>query len=239
MKILVIIPAYNEEDNIVTVVENIKATMPDGDCIVVNDGSTDHTLDICRQKGIAVLNLPINLGIGGAVQLGYIYANRNGYDVAVQVDGDGQHDPRYLKHLIAQIARGDADLVIGSRFIEKQGFQSTFLRRLGIKFFHKLLRLCCGTNIIDTTSGFRACNKAVIDYFATHYPEDYPEPESIMTLKREGFRISEVPVVMAPRRGGISSINSLQPLYYMLKVTLAILIDRLKPRKRNLQQGKV
>lgn len=237
MKKLIIIPAYNEEKNIGNVVNGIKQHAPDFDYVVINDSSTDNTFETCKQNGITVINLPINLGIGGAVQTGYIFAYRNNYDIAVQVDGDGQHNPRYLNDLVRLIELGQADMVIGSRFIEKEGFQSTFMRRLGIKYFHRLLKLCSGINICDTTSGFRACNKPVIKYFATAYPEDYPEPESIMTLMREKFRIVEVPVRMEERKGGTSSIRALKSVYYMIKVTLAILIDRVKPNKRRLSQG--
>lgn len=237
MKKLIIIPAYNEEKNIVGVVKNVKKYAPDFDYIVVNDCSTDNTIKVCKENNIEVISLPVNLGIGGAVQTGFIYAYRNNYDIAVQLDGDGQHNPRYLNKLVEMIERKEADMVIGSRFIEKKGFQSTFLRRVGINYFYKLLRLCCGVEIYDTTSGFRACSKPVIRYFASSYPEEFPEPESIITLKMERFKIAEVPVIMEERNGGISSIRSLKSIYYMIEVTLAILLARVKPSKRKCYGG--
>lgn len=232
MKKLIIIPAYNEEKNIVNVVANIKQHAPDFDYVIINDCSTDSTLEVCRENNFNVINLPFNLGIGGAMQTGYMHACRNGYDIAVQIDGDGQHDPQYLKLMTGPIESGQADIVIGSRFIEKEGFQSTLARRIGIKYFSKLLRLLSGFRITDATSGFRACNKQVIKYFAASYPKDYPEPESIMVLAREKFNIAEVPVVMKERAEGTSSIRYYKKIYYMVKVTLAILIDRIKPKKR-------
>ena len=232
MNKLIIIPAYNEEENIVKVITEIEKNDLGFDYIIINDCSKDNTLKICKDNNFNVIKLPINLGIGGAMQAGYIYALRNNYDIAIQIDGDGQHDPSYIKSLVKPIELGQADLIIGSRFIEKEGFQSSFMRRIGINYFNMLLKLFTGIRITDPTSGFRACNKTIISYFANNYPKDYPEPESIMTLLKEGFRIIEIPVKMKERVGGQSSIRLLKSIYYMIKVTLAILIAREKSTKR-------
>lgn len=229
MKTLVIIPAYNEEENISLILQQIaeqKEIKPD--ILVVNDYSTDQTSKICKKTGVKVIDLACNLGIGGAVQTGYKYAFRHKYDFAVQIDGDGQHDAKYLADLIKPLEENNADIVIGSRFIAKEGFQSTIMRRLGIKFFSDLIKLLTGQKITDPTSGFRACNSKVIELFAQKYPKDYPEPESIVFLKRNNFKILEIPVVMKERLGGKSSIIHLKPAYYMIKVTLAMIIENLR-----------
>lgn len=222
-RVLVIIPAYNEEDNIVATVQSVV------DCgydyVVVNDGSTDNTLQICKDNGINVLDLAQNLGIGGAVQAGHKYAQRFGYDIDVQVDGDGQHDPSYIPHLIKEIANG-SDLVIGSRFLEKtDGFQSTFMRRLGIKWLSYVISITTHSKISDPTSGFRACGAKAIGLFCKKYPADYPEPDSAVAAMVKGLSVTEVPVVMKERQGGKSSISGFSSVYYMIKVTLAIIIS--------------
>lgn len=229
MKTLAIVPAYNEEMNIVRVIETIRECGPaDLDIVVVNDGSQDRTAECARAARAVVLDCPINLGIGGAVQTGFRYAVQNGYDVAVQVDGDGQHDPAYLSALFRPIAEQRADVVIGSRFLERGGFRSTVLRRIGIAFFQALNSLILRQRITDNTSGFRAYGAPALRYLADHYPTDYPEPESVVMLGRAGFRIAEIPVVMRERQGGKSSITHLRSWYYMIKVTLAILMDTLR-----------
>ncbi|MFP4369902.1 MAG: glycosyltransferase family 2 protein [Candidatus Kapaibacterium sp.] len=230
MKVLLIIPAYNESTNITRLLVDIGRNGNIYDTLVVNDGSEDDTAVKARHKGAKVLDLPMNLGIGGAVQTGYHYAYSKGYDAAVQVDGDGQHSPEFIKKLIEPIENGEADMVIGSRFIENNGFQSSFFRRIGIGYFRGLIRFITGQSISDPTSGFRACNRAVIEAFTKYYPADYPEPESIVFLKRKKFRIKEVPVQMRERNGGISSIRAFRIPYYMIKVTLAILIDKFKKK---------
>lgn len=232
MRRIIIIPAYNEQDNILGVVKNIQKSISNWDYIVINDCSTDNTKIVCIENNINTITLPINLGIGGAMQTGYQYAYENGYDIAVQIDGDGQHDPIYLDQFLHFIENEEVDLVIGSRFITKVGFQSSHMRRLGIKYFQFLLKVLTGLKITDATSGYRVCNKKIIEYFAHYYPKDYPEPESIMTVHREGFKIKEIPVVMMDRQAGTSSIKSLITVYYMIKVTLAILIDKIKTQKR-------
>lgn len=231
MRVLVIIPAYNEQDTIRSVVAAIAARAPGCDYLIVNDGSTDGTLSILQADKLCHVNLPINLGIGGGVQTGYRYALENGYDIAVQIDGDGQHDPVYIPQMVRIIEEGGADLVIGSRFIEKEGFQTSFLRRVGIGFFGWLIHLITGLRVTDATSGFRAGNRRVIELFARYYPADYPEPETVVMARRCGCRIAEMPVIMFERGGGRSSINMQKSVYYMIKVTLAILIDCLKPRE--------
>ena len=226
-KVLLIIPAYNEAENIEHVVENLIKNFPQYDYVVVNDGSTDGTDKLCEEKGYELLNLPINLGIGGAVQTGYRYALKKGYDIAVQLDGDGQHDAAYVKNIIRPLIEGQADVVIGSRFLKKEGFQSSGSRRVGINLLSVLIRLCTGKQIRDVTSGFRAVNRRFIEIYAKDYPSDYPEPEAIITAVMHRGRITEVPVVMKEREKGTSSINFRRAVYYMIKVTLAILVKRI------------
>ena len=222
-KTLIIIPAYNEQDSILDTVNQCRNA--GYDYIVINDGSTDSTLDICKKHNLNVLDLKSNLGIGGAVQAGHKYARENGYDVDVQFDGDGQHDINYVESLLEQIQKG-CDITIGSRFIKGQEskFQSSFMRRAGIKWLSKLIRLTTGKRVTDPTSGFRACNVRAINLFAQHYPTDYPEPESIVSALKAGLKVAECPVEMKPRQGGQSSINALSSVYYMIKVTIAMLI---------------
>ncbi|MDQ0724088.1 glycosyltransferase involved in cell wall biosynthesis [Paenibacillus sp. W4I10] len=229
MKILLVIPAYNEQDNIVELINNIKKIgIENLDILVVNDCSSDKTQLMCSELRVDIINLPCNLGIGGAVQTGYKFAHNNDYDIAIQVDGDGQHRPEYIEKLLQPIIERNVDLVIGSRYIKKEGFQSTFLRRVGINYFSKLLFTLTGQLITDPTSGFRACNKRVIEIFSKRYPVDYPEPESIMYLKRNMYVIEEIPVVMKSRGSGTSSITPFKSMYYMLKVSMAIMIDKLR-----------
>lgn len=232
MKILVIIPAYNEEKSIREVITKLKEDCPEADYVVVNDCSKDHTLQVLETTGANYVSLPLNLGIGGGVQTGYKYAFQNGYDIAVQIDGDGQHDTAYLKQVITAIEDGTADIVIGSRFIDKQGFQSSGMRRLGIRFLSILIQLCCGTKVLDVTSGFRAVNRRFIEEYARDYPIDYPEPEAIVKSSLQGARILEVPVVMKEREHGESSISAWRSIYYMIKVSLAIVLCRLSNSRK-------
>lgn len=226
---MVIIPAYNEENNLESLIKSIKSLdNPHLEFIVINDCSSDRTAFVCKSLNIPVVNLPCNLGIGGAVQTGYKYAYHHHFDIAIQVDGDGQHKPQYIEDIIQPLLEDNADLVIGSRYIKKEGFQSTFLRRVGISYFSKLLLFLTGQLITDPTSGFRACNRKVIELFAKRYPVDYPEPESIMYLKRNSLRVLEIPVTMEHRANGVSSITSLKSVYYMIKVSAAILIDKFR-----------
>ena len=226
-KCLIIIPAYNEAGNIENVVNNLITNYPQYDYVIINDGSRDNTEKICLQNHYEVLNLPINLGIGGAVQTGYCYARDNDYDMAVQIDGDGQHDVAFLEGMIRLIEDGQADVVIGSRFVEKEGFQSSKLRRTGNSFLSGLARILTGVKVKDITSGYRLVNRRFIQIFAQDYPSDYPEPEAVVIAAVHGGRIAEYPVVMRERENGESSITFKRSVYYMIKVTLAMLIRRL------------
>lgn len=233
MKVLIIIPAYNERENIKTVIKRLETCDQEVDYLVVNDCSTDDTRNILDREQANYISLPVNLGIGGAVQAGYIYAMENDYDIAIQMDGDGQHDPAYIGKLIEPIIRGEADSVIGSRFIENEGFQSSAARRFGINFLSMLIKMVCGVRVYDVTSGFRAVNKKFIEVFAREYAQDYPEPEAIVRSTLYNARIKEVPVVMRERIGGTSSITGFKSVYYMVKVSLAILITRFTIKRRN------
>lgn len=228
LKRLIIIPAYNEAENIVKTVEAIKEKAKGFDYIIINDCSTDQTKNICEENGYNIINLPINLGIGGAVQTGYKYAYNHDYDIAVQVDGDGQHDPLFLDVMAQYLEEHSADMVIGSRFIEKKGFQSSRARRIGIVFFTKLIKIMTGATITDPTSGLRMVGRNVIELFSNDYPRDYPEPESVVAILRRHMKVIEIPVVMKEREGGVSSISLKKSVYYMIKVTLAILIERIR-----------
>lgn len=227
VKSLIIIPAYNEQENIKNVVNNIKKLHPEMDYLIVNDGSTDETEKICRLNHFQFISLPINLGIGGAVQAGYRYALQNDYDIAIQMDGDGQHDPQYLDRLIEPIAANRVNATIGSRFLEREGFQSSGTRRLGIKILSGLIYICTGTKIKDVTSGYRAVDRNLIKIYVSNYSLDYPEPEAIVTAVVHGMKIQEVPVVMRERMAGKSSIDLKKSIYYMVKVSLSVIIGRI------------
>ncbi len=232
LKILVIIPAFNESENIERVIKHLGEICPDVDYLVVNDCSKDNTADILRNCHANFIHLPVNLGIGGAVQAGYIYAMEHDYDVAIQMDGDGQHNPEYIHRLVEPIRKGEADSVIGSRFINNEGFQSSGLRRFGIGFLSLLIKLVCGIRVYDVTSGFRAVNREYIRFFASEYAQDYPEPEAIVTSRLQGARIREVPVIMSERMGGTSSISGLKSAYYMIKVSVSVLVTRMTTARR-------
>jgi glycosyltransferase involved in cell wall biosynthesis len=227
MKILIIIPAYNEEESLPGVIRDLRKHAG-GHILVVNDGSRDKTARVAREMGVQVLNLPFNLGIGGAVQAGYRYALQRDYDAAIQFDGDGQHCACELKKILRPLEQGEADLVIGSRFLEPGLYKAPFMRRMGMHIFSFVLSRILSSPVTDTTSGFRAGNKRVIEFFSRTYPEDYPEVESLVLLHKRGLRISEVPVCMRERTGGRTSITPIQSLYYMVKVLLAVFIDLVK-----------
>lgn len=224
---LIIIPAYNEAGNIEKLVDEIIRDHNDYDYVIINDGSSDDTAAICKKRNYNFINLPVNLGIGGAVQTGYMYARENGYDIAIQVDGDGQHDLAYLDSLVEPITAGKVDAVIGSRFLKNEGFQSTVARRIGIRFLSGLIRLLCGSKIYDVTSGYRAVNRRFIKAFSEDYSYDYPEPEAIISVKMHGGTIKEIPVVMRERVSGTSSISLRKSVYYMIKVSLELIICRI------------
>lgn len=223
MKALIIIPAYNEEKVIENTIKNLQEHCKDVDYIIINDCSKDATLEICRKNNFNVINLPVNLGIGGAVQTGYKYAYENGYDVAIQMDADGQHDPKYIPELIKKVEEGN-DLVIGSRFLEKEGFQSTFIRRMGINLYSAIIKIFTKKEVKDTTSGYRAAGKRVIKMFARTYPVDYPEPETNAFIAKNNFNIVEIPMKMKERAGGTSSITPIKSIYYAIKVGLAVML---------------
>ena len=225
MKKIIIIPAYNEEASICRTVRELMEKVPEFDYVVINDCSRDDTLRICRENGFNVIDLPVNLGIGGAVQTGYRYAAANGYECAVQVDGDGQHDTAFLRDMARLLEDEDLDMVIGSRFIENQGFRSSRLRRVGIRFFSFLIKIMTGQTITDPTSGLRMVGSRVLLMFADEYPRDYPEPESTLKAIRSGCAVKEIPVVMRERTGGVSSISMKKSVYYMVKVTLAMIFE--------------
>ena len=233
-KILIIIPAYNEEDNILNTYNTIKKNNDyKYDVIVINDGSTDKTKKILEDNDIPHISLVRNLGIGGAVQTGYKYAFKHGYDIAVQFDGDGQHDINYVKNIIEPIIDKKCNMCIGSRFVTKdnKGFQSSAARRIGIKLISFFIKLVTHKKIYDTTSGFRAVDKNIIKIFAEDYPTDYPEPVSSVNILKRKFKVMEVPVIMHERKGGTSSIKALKNIDYMLNVILAIIIESIKRYK--------
>jgi glycosyltransferase involved in cell wall biosynthesis len=224
VRTIAIVPAYNEEGSLGTVLEEIRAADPDLNVVVVNDGSTDGTESVAAAAGVAVVTLPFNVGIGSAVQTGYQYALEQGFDVAIQVDGDGQHDPREIGQVLEPILDGRADLVVGTRFVKGGGYRGTRLRRVGIRIFAAVVSLLVGQRVSDTTSGFRAVNRKALKLFAAEYPHDYPEVESMVLLSRHHLRMLEVPVQMRVRETGNSSITAMRSSYYMIKVLLALFI---------------
>ncbi|URA10857.1 glycosyltransferase family 2 protein [Thermospira aquatica] len=234
-KILVIIPAYNEEKAIGKVIEDLLKYFPEGDILVVNDGSRDNTSAVASQyEGVTVVNLPVNLGIGGAVQTGFKYAARYGYDIAIQFDGDGQHLAEEIPLLLKRMEELQADMVIGSRFLspDVDTFRSTMGRRIGIKIFEWINSLLIRQRVTDNTSGFRAFNREAILFLAENYPVDYPEPEAVILLGRNRFKIGEVQVKMRERQGGHSSIFGWRSAYYMIKVLVSIFLVALRYRVR-------
>ena len=231
VRILVILPAYNEERNIATTVSGVKGQLPQVDVLVMNDGSGDNTAVEARSAGALVLDLPFNVGIGAAVQAGFQFAAAHHYDIVLRNDGDGQHAPENNPKLLAALEAGSLDIVIGSRFIDGQGDYGTpHLRRLGSGILAHLLSAIVGQRVTDPTSGCAAFGPRAIRTFAHAYPHDYPEPEAIVIAHRSGLRQVEVPVRMIPRRHGMSSITPLRSVYYMVKVILAILINLLRRR---------
>jgi len=230
-RFLIIVPAYNESGNIARTVREIQSLLMPLTVLVVDDGSGDQTATEAEQAGAAVVSLPFNIGIGGAVQTGFQYAMEQGFSLAVQIDGDGQHDVSFLKKLIDPIVKNEADMTIGSRFLPPFiGYRSSLIRRVGIHFFAHLISFLTDYKVTDPTSGFRAFNKRMMNIFAREYPHDFPEPEAIMVARRYGARVLEVPVQMRKREAGHSSIRYLATLYYMIKVTFAILFNMVKAK---------
>jgi glycosyltransferase involved in cell wall biosynthesis len=221
---LVIVPVFNESGSIRKVICRLRRALPEYDLLVVDDGSTDDTV---RQvpPGVPVVSLPFNLGIGGAMQTGYRFAALHGYDVAVQVDGDGQHRPSEVRRLVEHLTTGEVDLVVGSRFLAETRYKQTLVRKIGSLVLRGIIRVLVGMDLTDCTSGFRAANRRVILAFAHWYPEDYPEPEVILLLRRAGYRIGELGVRMRHRRTGRSSIGLFHGVFYVMKVTICLLLD--------------
>jgi glycosyltransferase involved in cell wall biosynthesis len=227
-RILAIIPAYNEEGSVGKVIEEIRAHLSQADILIVNDGSTDLTSGIVKSKGAIVLDLPFNLGIGGAMQVGYKYAHENDYDIAVQVDADGQHDPKEIQKLLHALEVQKVDVAIGSRFIGGSEYKGSFMRRVGIAIFCGVISTIVRQRVTDPTSGFRASNRKAIQLFASDYPQDYPEPEVVILLHQCHLKMGEVSVKMNERYSGESSITKIRSMYYMVKVLLAIFVDCFK-----------
>ena len=228
-KTLVIIPAYNEEETIASVISALHCAVPGYDIVVIDDGSHDRTANIVRKLDrVELVSMPYNVGIGAAMQTGFKYAYRKGYDIAIQCDADGQHPPDQIERLVERLERGDADLVVGSRYVADSEYTPSFSRRLGKSLLSRWVDAVIGGGITDTTSGFRAVNRRAIKMFCRHYPEDYPEAEALVIVHKSGLHAVEVPVDMNPRQGGSTSIRPRHAVYYMVKVGLAIFIDAFK-----------
>ncbi len=225
---IVMIPARDEAATLANVIAGIRATLPQADILVMDDQSEDATARIATEHGAFVLRLPIHVGIGAAVQAGFQYAHTRGYQLALRSDGDGQHSPTELPTLLAPLLAGEADVVTGSRYLRSGGFVASPWRRLGSILLATEISLLTGQRVTDPTSGFSAFNERAIALFAAEYPPDYPEPEAIVALRRAGLRLREVPATMRARQGGVSSITTLHAAYYMMKVTLAVLVMALR-----------
>ena len=236
-RVLIIVPAYNEETSIEKVIEGINVELPNADILVVNDGSTDWTSQKARKSGAIVLDLPFNLGIGGAMQAGYKYADAKGYEIAVQVDGDGQHDPKEISKLLDVLEKKEADMAIGSRFIGSSFYRGSAMRKVGISILAQVVSISTGQRVTDPTSGFRAANRKAIRLFADTYPQDYPEPEVLVQLSRCGLKVKEVPATVYRREFGESSITKIRSVYYMVKVLLAIFVTSFRGRPPGRGEG--
>jgi glycosyltransferase involved in cell wall biosynthesis len=219
-----IVPAHNEAESIAAVVREIQGFDRNVEVVVVDDGSADRTAALAEEAGARVLRLPFNLGIGGAVQTGFKYAYEQGFELAVRLDGDGQHDPSQLSTLLGPVVADEADIAVGSRFLGEQQWRSTFARGVGIRLFARIVSLLVGQRVTDTTSGFQACNRRAIALFAADYPHDYPEVEATVMVFRHRLRLVEVPVTMRERAAGASSITALRSIYYAVKVSLALFV---------------
>jgi glycosyltransferase involved in cell wall biosynthesis len=225
LKRVAILPAYNEERNVGRVIDELQALDPGLDVVVVSDGSTDGTVDVAISRGVYVVALPYNLGIGGAVQTGFRYAWEEGYELAVRLDGDGQHDPAELRALVAPVVAGEADLAVGSRFVSGGGYRSSAARRVGIRILARVVSWIAHQRLTDTTSGFQAANRRAIGVYAADLPHDYPEVEGIVMAIKHQIRLVEVPVTMREREHGRSSIGALASIYYMVKILVALFVD--------------
>ena len=225
-KTVFLIPGYNEEENIGPLVSELRSIYPDVPICFINDCSVDKTARELEKADCDFLTLPCNLGVGGAMQAGFRYAYENGYDYVIRIDGDGQHPPGECEKLVARMAQGDVDMVIASRFCGERAYTSTWFRQLGIFGLATMLSIACRRRITDPTSGFQMVNRAVMYYFANQYPVDYPEPEALAFLSRQGYRFVEVSALFRARQRGLSSIQNWGTLYYMFKVSVALLVDR-------------
>jgi len=226
---VVLIPAYNEEASIASLLGEIHKCLPCTDVVVINDGSADRTAVVARENGAEVLDLPCNLGVGGAVQAGFCYAYEHGYEYAIRCDGDGQHSPSEMKNLVEAIKASNVDLVLGSRFLGEGGYKSTWIRYCGINGLAAFLSFICKRKVTDPTSGFQILNRPLLYFFSRMYPMDYPEPEALALMRREGYDFCEIPATFRERTAGKSTIGKWGTLYYVLKVFLALLVDRARP----------
>jgi glycosyltransferase involved in cell wall biosynthesis len=229
-RVLIVVPAHNEAESLPVLIQDFQVNCSRYDVVVIDDGSSDHTATVARDLGVRLVQLPFNLGIGGAVQTGLQIASKEGYDIAVQVDGDGQHPPSEVPKLITALLESDSDIVVGSRFRAAESYRSTRSRRFGIRLFSFFLSRLCKTPITDATSGFRALNRRAIRVLAERYSEDYPEVEALLVAHDAGLKICELSVRMDKRQGGRSSIGKLQAISYMVKVSLAIIMHLLRGR---------
>jgi len=227
-KVLLVIPAFNEEENITTVISGVKDLFPELDILVVDDGSDDKTSDISRSLGAFVVTLPFNLGYGTALQTGFKYAAKNNYDYLIHMDADGQHDPESISLLIKEITNSDVDIVIGSRFLESSNYKHVFFKRVGIIIFRVIINLFTGEHITDPTSGFQALNRKAFEFYSYIYPADFPDTDVIITSHRCGFSIKEIPVKIYPRVSGKSMHSGLKPIYYIFKMFLSIFVTILR-----------
>jgi glycosyltransferase involved in cell wall biosynthesis len=227
---IAIVPAYNEERNIGRVVDELRAFDAELDVVVVSDGSVDRTAEVAAEHGAHVVQLPFNLGIGGAVQTGFQYAHENGYELVVRCDGDGQHDPSELPKVLAPVLAGEADIAVGSRFTGGDGYRSSATRRIGIRLLALIVSAIARQRVTDTTSGFQALNRKALDLFAADYPHDYPEVEGMVMTIKHRLRLTEVPVTMREREHGQSSITALRSIYYMAKVFVALFVGLFRRR---------
>jgi hypothetical protein len=224
VKTVAVVPAHNEEASIGGVIDEIRAAAPDVEIVVVDDGSLDRTSSVATARGAVVLRLPYNLGIGGAVQTGYQFAAEHGFDIAVQIDGDGQHDPRDISTVVAPLLAEEADMVVGTRFGGQESYRSSVVRRIGIGVLARVVSLIVRSRVTDPTSGFRAVNRQALELFAGDYPHDYPEAEATVLVHRHRLRMVEVPVRMRARTDGTSSISRIYSIVYMGKVLLALFV---------------
>ena len=230
-RILIIIPSYNEEATVGAVIDEVRRFVPEATILVVDDGSKDATSSKALAKGVKAVRHPFNMGVGAAMQTGYKYALRNGFDIAVQMDADGQHPAKQIRDLVAPLIRDEIDMVVGSRFLGAGEYKPSMARAAGIAIFSKVVSFIIKEKLTDTTSGFRAVNREVIEFLSRAYPDDYPEVEALVLLHKKGFAIIEIPVIMSERKGGKSSITASRSAYYMVKVLLAVFVDLLKEVK--------